>query len=119
MKRFGLIVLAACVAHVSAIAFLLSVIPAQAKQCSVEQPSNARSYWYYRIINGRKCWYEGQPMLAKSLLEWRKNVSTKSAIKVEENVVTEKRGNPLDAQAWAPKDPDTFEARWRARIPEL
>ena len=32
------------------------------------------------------------------------------------SVVTEKPGNPLDAQAWVLKDSDTFEARWRERV---
>ena len=32
------------------------------------------------------------------------------------SVVTEKPGNPLDSQAWALKDSDTFEARWRERV---
>jgi hypothetical protein len=29
---------------------------------------------------------------------------------------TEKRGNPLDAQAYMPNDSGTFEALWRDRI---
>ena len=29
---------------------------------------------------------------------------------------TERHSNPLDSQAWAPTDSDTFEALWRARV---
>ena len=68
MKRFHLLVLAASIAGVLPVAFVFSVTPAQAKQCSTERPPNARSYWSYRLIDGRKCWYEGKPMLSKLML---------------------------------------------------
>ncbi|WP_249150456.1 hypothetical protein [Bradyrhizobium sp. JYMT SZCCT0180] len=92
---------------------------AQAKQqCSAATPSNTHGRWWsYRLIDGRKCWYEGKPMLSKALLEWPKEASPQpvSAAKVT-TAATEKSGNPLDAQAWALKDFDTFEARWRERV---
>jgi hypothetical protein len=92
---------------------------AQAKQqCSAALPSNPHGRWWsYRQIDGRKCWYEGKPMLSKALLEWPKEASVQpvSNGKVT-GVVAQSPGNPLDAQARALKDPDTFEARWRARV---
>ena len=103
------------------IATLLSVgIPnAQAKQqCSAAAPKNPHGQWWsYRLIDGRKCWYEGKPMLSKSLLEWPKEASAQpvSNGKVT-SVVTQKPGNPLDAQARTLNDSDTFEARWRERV---
>jgi len=55
-------------------------------------------------------------MLSKSLLGWPKQASAQPGSSREViSVVTEKSGNPLDAQAWTPKDSDTFEDRWRAR----
>jgi len=103
------------------IATLLSVgIPnAQAKQqCSAATPSNPHGRWWsYRLIDGRKCWYEGKPMLSKSLLEWPKEASAQPVSNAEgTSVVTEKPGNPLGSQARALKDSDTFEARWRERV---
>ena len=92
---------------------------AQAKQqCSAAAPSNPHGRWWsYRLIDGRKCWYEGKPMLSKSLLEWPKEASAKPVSNGEvTSVATEKPDNPLDAQAWAPKDSDSFEARWRERV---
>ena len=102
----------------------VGVPDAQAKQqCSATKPSNQHGRWWsYRLIDGRKCWYEGKPMLSKSTLEWRKEASARpisnGKVKsvVTEKVVTEKPGHPLDARAWAPNDPDTFEARWRERV---
>jgi len=90
---------------------------AQAKQqCSAAAPSNPHGRWWsYRLIDGRKCWYEGKPMLSKSLLEWPKGAFAQPVSNREEvqSVVTEKPGDPLDAQARAP---DSFEARWRERV---
>jgi len=99
---------------------------AHAKQCSVAVPSNPQGHWTYRIIDGRKCWYEGKPGLSKSLLEWPVEVSAPPASGEEvASTVPEKARNPLNSQAWAPNsqpwapsDPDTFEARWRARTVE-
>jgi hypothetical protein len=93
---------------------------AQAKQqCNATAPSNPHGHsWSYRLIDGRKCWYEGEPMLSKSLLEWPKEASAQPVSNREEDasVVKGKPGNPLDSQARALKDSDTFEARWRERV---
>src|SRR6267142_3785975 len=120
-KPFLSIVLAACIAALSSI----GMTTAQAKQqCSVAVPSDTHGQWWsYRLIDGRKCWYEGKPGLSKSLLEWTVEVSAPPASGEEvASTVPEKARNPLNSQAWAPNsqprapsDPDTFEARWRAR----
>src|SRR5712675_3092005 len=95
-------------------------------QCSAAMPSNPQGHWWsYRLIDGRKCWYEGKPGLSKSLLEWPVEVSAPPASGEEvASTVPEKARNPLNSQAWAPNsqpapsDPDSFEARWRARTVE-
>ena len=93
---------------------------AQAKQqCSAAAPSDPHGRWWsYRLIDGRKCWYEGKPMLSKSLLEWPKRALAQPVSDREEipSVVTEKAADPLDAQARALEGPDSFEARWRERV---
>jgi hypothetical protein len=93
---------------------------AQARQqCSTAAPSNPHGRWWsYRLIDGRKCWYEGKPMLSKSLLEWSKGASAQAFSNREEvqSAVTEKPGDPLDAQARALEGSDSFEARWRERV---
>jgi hypothetical protein len=101
-KPFPSIALAACIAALSPI----GVPAAQAKrQCSVAVPSDGQ-WWSYRLIHGRKCWYEGKPGLSKSLLEWPKETSEKSGSTGEvTGAVTEKPGNPL---AWAPKGSDAL-----------
>jgi len=56
-------------------------------------------------------------MLSKSLLEWPKEASAQPVSDKEvTSAVTEKPGNPLDSQARALEDSDTFEARWRDRV---
>ena len=78
MNRFRLIMFGAEIAGVT-VAFFFATTPTQAKQCSAERPSNAQSYWSYRLIDGRKCWYEGKPMLSKSLLHWPTSSRTAAA----------------------------------------
>jgi hypothetical protein len=101
MKRTPLII-AACVVGVS------PLTPSQAKlQCSAEALPSAGAHWSYRIIDGRKCWYAGKPMLSRSLLEWP---TDPPALK-----------SPTDqsksASVYVPAEVDDgFEARWRDRF---
>jgi hypothetical protein len=102
MSRFAL---GAEILGVLTTAFLFSAPPAQAKQCSTERPSEARSYWSYRLINGRKCWYEGKPMLSKSLLYWARSPTAAAKPRLKSDFLSANRHNPLDAQASISEDP--------------
>ena len=101
--------------------FSMSMTAAFAKQqCSAS--SSSHGYWSWRLIDGRKCWYEGKPGLSRSLLEWPKQSAQPASAEEITSAVPEKPRSPLDSQAWAsnsqawaPADPDTFETRWRAR----
>src|SRR5512143_3313765 len=64
-KQIWLTVFIASVATTASIGMLR----AQVRQC-IAAPASQHGYWSYRMIDGRKCWYEGKPMLSKSLLEW-------------------------------------------------
>ena len=99
MNRFRSVSLGAGVVSVFAGALFFSATPAQAKQCSTERPSNARTYWSYRLIDGRKCWYEGRPMLSKSLLHWPEARTAQASSRRETNIVPASHFNLLDAQA--------------------
>ncbi len=114
MKRFRPILAGADIVCVLTVASFCAATPAQAKQCSTERPSNAQSYWSYRLIDGRKCWYEGKPGFSKSLLHW-------SAAQTEKTQTEKKNSrrepdtspagaaskyNPLDAQASFTSNPD-------------
>src|SRR6266849_8049018 len=98
-KQTPLIAFAACIATLSSI----GIPTAQAKQkCSAAMPSNPHGYWSWRLIDGRKCWYEGKPMLSKSLLEWPKQASAQPNSDGElASVLTDKPSSPLDSQAMA------------------
>jgi hypothetical protein len=104
MNRFRSVVVAADFAGVLAVAFFVSAIPATAKQCSAERPANARTYWSYRLIDGRKCWYEGKPMLSKSLLHWPASRTAQASLRPEPAIVPANRYNLLDAQASVSND---------------
>jgi hypothetical protein len=100
----------------------MPVMPAVVSQRSfrsqfAQGPNPHGQWWSYRLIDGRKCWYEGKPMLSKSLLEWPKEASAQPVSNGKVTiVVTQKPGDPLDAQARTLNDSDTFEARWRERV---
>jgi hypothetical protein len=121
--RISAITLTACVAALP----IIVTVTAQAKQ-SCRATAGSGGYWSWRQIDGRKCWYEGKPMLSKSLLEWP--VHAEAQVKVQANSSeelasasvekrrdpAEKHRDPLDAQARVPDDTGTFEALWRDRI---
>jgi len=114
-KHIPSIALVACIASLSPI----GMPTAQAKQtCSAAMPSNPQGRWWsYRLIDGRKCWYEGKPGLSKSLLEWPKQAPAQTnSTRALASALPDKPSDPLDSQAWALTDADSFEARWRARI---
>src|SRR5437870_13056739 len=106
MNRFLPIVPGAGVVSVLAVASFFSATPAQAKQCSTERPSNARTYWSYRLIDGRKCWYEGKPMLSKSLLHWPAAQTAQTNPRREPKVLPASQDKLLDARASVSDDPD-------------
>jgi hypothetical protein len=117
-----LVFFAACIAALMP----TGVANAKAVECSVARPSSTQGYWSWRLIDGRKCWYAGKTMISKSLLQWPAKASVQAKAdpaQVRVTVVpvtvvpvaTEKRSDPLDAQARLLEYANSFEARWRAR----
>ena len=105
---------------------------AQAIECSAAIPSHPQGHWSYRLIDGRKCWYQGQNNLSKSLLQWPGETSAPStpdnalalagkvspAVKENTETIAEKPNHRSDADACCRpelKNFDSFEARWRFR----
>ena len=104
---------------------LIGMQTAQAKQCSAALPSDPQGHWSYRLIDGRKCWYQGENKLSKSLLQWPEETSGLSP-SVKElppsktatiGTVAEKPNNRSDPGDGCCRpeieDFDSFEARWR------
>ena len=106
MKRFRPILLGADIVCVSTIALFCAVAPAQAKQCHAERPSNAQAHWSYRLIDGRKCWYEGRPGFSKSLLHWPAAQTAEKSPRRESEARAASKYGPLDAQASISDNPD-------------
>jgi hypothetical protein len=112
-RRNPAIILITGVAAVS----IIAMVTAQAKQ-QCKAASGSGGYWSWRMIDGRKCWYEGKPMLSKSLLEWPARHPVAKADPVGElaSASEPKHRDPMDAQARVSDDSGTFEALWRDRI---
>jgi hypothetical protein len=113
------------------LAIFIGVQTADARQCSVALPSSPQGHWSYRLIDGRKCWYQGENNLPKSLLQWAGQTSALSAFgKAEpsrdqellpseaESLGTnaEPNNQPVSDECCRTllSDPDSFEVRWRA-----
>ena len=101
---------------------------AQAIECSAAVPSNPQGHWSYRLIDGRKCWYQGENNLSKSLLHWPDETSARSApdnalalaekvsrpVKETIRAVAEKPNHRSDPDACCRLEiEESFEARWR------
>ena len=67
------------------------------------------------MINGRKCWYEGKPGLSKAFLEWPAEAPLKAVGELAKASAPSPK-DPLNAEAFAPTEPETFEALWQRRI---
>jgi hypothetical protein len=99
----------------------LLVLPAssvQAIECRAEPPAHRNGHWSYRIIDGRKCWYQGKSMISKSLLHWpASNIAPKKA--TDAGLVTAVPSPPktgLDLVSWCPPQlgvAENFESRWQ------
>src|SRR6478672_6249009 len=120
---------AVCIAALAPIGMLTAQAKAQIRECRAS-PSKTQGHWSWRLIDGRKCWYAGKTVIAKSSLRWpaaapaQANAAHVKAIDVKPldvkagnltpadveaaqarpvsttvGVVTEKRSNPMDAQA--------------------
>ena len=49
---------------------LMPVTSAHAVECLAQAGSARGGYWSYRLVDGRKCWYEGKRKLSKTELHW-------------------------------------------------
>jgi hypothetical protein len=72
MKPTQIPLLALAAAMLASTAF---PVPSRAEEqiaCAAEVPAarKGQGHWYYRIIDGRKCWYDGKPMMPKTSLYW-------------------------------------------------
>ena len=107
---------AVCISALLPIGMLTAQAKAPLRECSAS-PSKAQGHWSWRLIDGRKCWYAGKTVISKSLLKWPAAAPAQAQVKVAPpvSVVTEKRSDPMDAQARM-LDDASFESRWRARV---
>jgi hypothetical protein len=50
--------------------YVLSSAAIATSACQPSRPNDARDYWAWRLIDGRQCWYQGQPGRSKATLFW-------------------------------------------------
>src|SRR6476660_5134876 len=54
-----------------AVVLLLISSGASATECQ-SSPGHDGKWWSYRIVDSRRCWYQGSPGRSKNLLRWAK-----------------------------------------------
>ena len=94
-------------------AFLLvTMAAAQAIECAAEMPADRSGSWYYRVIDGRKCWYQGEGLIPKSQLSW---APTPSVANAQARMTAAPAIAVVAPQAQVVDDPDdgSFVSRWR------
>ena len=92
-------------APVAGLALLMGLQTAVAKQCSAEMPANPPRHWSYRLIDGRKCWYEGENNFPKSLLQWPDQTPALSAFGKAEPSPEEELSPPVPQAVSPPAEP--------------
>jgi hypothetical protein len=99
------------------VVLLIGTQTAQAKiECSAALPAHPQGHWSYRLVDGRKCWYQGESNLSKSLLEWPQPSAlapfseTQARLDEEMPPVTQTNSEKPQNQTG---QADSFEARWR------
>jgi hypothetical protein len=90
----ALVVLVAAAIGVTLLIWLIE--PAKSKECE-ERPLGG-SYWSWRIIDGKRCWYQGHHVIPKSNLHWPKKRMI-DPIFPNVKVVDPKELNEIDALA--------------------
>jgi hypothetical protein len=110
------------------IVLFIGMQTAQAIECSAVMPPHPQRHWSYRLIDGRKCWYQGENNLSKLLLRWPGENSAPSApddalaldvspaVKENRRTVGENPSHHSDPDACCRpqiEELDSFEARWR------
>jgi hypothetical protein len=126
--QFHTVVFVALAAILTGALIPINAPAAQIKECRAAVPAKAQGHWSWRRIDGRKCWYAGKTVIAKSSLRWPAAAQAKAKTPAETqakaplqaeaapvSAITEKR-DPMNAQARMLDEPNTFEARWRARV---
>jgi hypothetical protein len=126
--QFHTVVFVALAAIVTGALIPIDAPAAQIRECRAAVPAKAQGHWSWRLIDGRKCWYAGKTVIAKSSLRWPAAAQAKAKTPVETQAkapmqdraqaapVSDRRSDLMNAQARMLDEPNTFEARWRARV---
>jgi hypothetical protein len=127
--QFHTVVFVALAAILTGALIPINAPAAQIRECRAAVPAKAQGHWSWRLIDGRKCWYAGKTVIAKSSLRWPAAAQAKAPAEAQAKVLVrqkaeatplsvglEKRSDPMNAQARMLDEPNTFEARWRARV---
>ena len=96
--------------------------------CRSAKPTKPKGVWSWRMIDGRKCWYQGKAGRAKTTLHWAKPQPVRRVQRVAPiaapvpppvEVEVAQADNPLLASVWPEALPpsQSFQDRWPDKSP--
>jgi hypothetical protein len=83
---------------------------AGAIQCATRAGSNG--HWAWRVIDGRRCWYPGQPGLSKSNLHWGESREAANGVSPGDTTPVVPDARDDDALAEPPRASTVVDARF-------
>jgi hypothetical protein len=96
---------------IAGVGLLVTITAAQAIECAAELPADRSGSWYYRMVDGRKCWYQGKGLIPKTELYWAAPSLANAQAKMT-SAPTLAIAVP-EAQKHADPDDGSFASRWR------
>lgn len=109
-----------CLLSIAAGLFLASIgtTALGALECRPEPPLNRSGHWSWRNVDGKRCWYPGQPGMSKANLRWTQSTPPTLARGDDEqstSPVAAKRGQTrMQQPAPAAGDDALLETVWPA-----
>lgn len=81
-------------------------------------PEDKQSYWSWRSIDGRKCWYRGESVKPKSSLYWGRRASPPPA-QPREHKLREHRDPLFQYRAEEPEQPNEIDNELNQPFPDI
>src|SRR5215813_10333241 len=76
-------------------------------ECEPQRVTGDSRHWAYRIVDGRECWYPGQPGKSKSELFWGNSTTPSTRQTVDQTEVETKSPGQIEAKIDLPEEPQT------------
>lgn len=87
---------------------------ADTQQTCAQRPLDRSSWWSYRLVNGRQCWYRGKQRVAREQLHWGHTVTP-----TDLSVAGQPDDRPSAVPVIAAVPVPDFDLTWRGLMDDL